>query len=147
VSDTERELERECRTFAGYLVAAQPNAYVRRKYIEAHSHSLAGGDRFDELLIRVARRGRVGVKLADSYARVFAPRALVRKKLVVLLAILETCAPSFRLIDDLDSNSRIVLLLRVSGRAAGFVVALAAAISFLFPAQLVLGRSTRRAGR
>ena len=120
---------------------------MRRKYTEAHAHSLPAPNRFDALLVRVARNGAIGTKLADSYARIFAPQALLRKKLVLLLAILETCAPSFRLIDEVDSGSRIVLLLRISARAAIFGIALAAATPLFLPAQLALGRSARSAER
>ena len=145
MNEEAQQLERECDTLTRYLVGTRPTSYVCRKYVEAHAHLSPEADRFDELLIRVARRAALGAKLADSYARVFAPGTLLRKKLVVLLAILETCSPSFRLIDEIDSDKRFVLLLRISMRAAGFGVALVAATAFLLPAQLALGRSARRA--
>jgi len=138
VSSLEPQLERECRTFASYLVGIQPTPYVCDKYVAAHADALECRGRFDKLLMRLARLGSVGTRMADSYARIFMPRAVIRKKLVVLLAILETCAPSFHLIDDIDSARPAVLMLRAAFRTAGFVVALIAAALFLFPAQLAL---------
>ncbi len=138
MNDLGSRLERECRTFATYLVGTPPNSYVCAKYVETHDHALQVRSHFDRLLLSVARRGALGAKLADSYARVFCPQALLRKKLVLLLAILETCSPSYHLIDDLDSNSPTVLVLRMSARAIGSLVALAAAVPFLLPAQLIL---------
>lgn len=143
MSNLEPLLERECRTFTSYLVGTQPTPYVCRKYVAAHVDFLECRSRFDKLLIRLARLGSVGTRMADSYARIFMPGALIRKKLVVLLAILETCAPSFHLIDDLDSTNPAVLILRASARTAGFVVALIAAAPFLFPIQLALKQIDR----
>ena len=138
-------LERECVTLGHYLVGVPPDSYVRSKYLQAHVEGLfdsAGG--FDRLLMRLATSGRLGAKLADSYARIFSPTSLLRRKLVLLLAILETCAPSFHLIDELDSRSRSLLVLRMSARVAGSVLAVVAATPFLLPAQMVLARKNGR---
>jgi len=137
-------MERECMTFTRYLIGVLPEAYVKEKYAAAQTDAeFTARGRFDTLLMRVARSGLLGAKLTDAYARVFAPRSLLRKKLVLLLAILETCAPSFHLIDDLDSRSRTVLLLRMSARAAGSMIALLAAAPLLLPVQLGLASIER----
>ena len=85
-------VERECQVFCEYLLSCAPQSYAVRKYVDAHevSPKFSAGNRFDDLLLRVARVHPVLTKLADSYARLFVPNALLRKKLILLLAILET---------------------------------------------------------
>jgi len=85
-----KELQRECRLFTQYLLGCVPDRYVERKYIEAHEmlSNLAPANRFDVFLIGTARRHSILLKLADAYAGIFDNRGLLRKKLVLLFAIL-----------------------------------------------------------
>ena len=94
----ERVEDRECVVFTGHLLGVAPDAYVKRKYAEAHDvlGGLAPTDPFDAFLLRFASKHRVCTRLADAYARVFRPGSALRRKLIVLLAILETSPPSYR---------------------------------------------------
>lgn len=134
-------IERECEVLTRYLVGHQPGPYVVEKYVEAHritdSYSDAGG--FGRMLTRIARTHPSLARSADAYARLFAPRSLLRRKLVLLLAILETSAPTYALLDRVDAVSKPRLVLRLAARTTGSVLALLAGTLLLLPMQLVFG--------
>jgi hypothetical protein len=138
-------LERECTVFSEYLLGRAPHDYALRKYLEAHEVTTAFSpkDPFGVLLLRVARRHRLLTKVADSYARVFAPGTLLRKKLVLLLAILETSAPSCHVIDSVDGGSMVSLLSRLFVRGLGSTASLAIGTLVFVPARLVLAKGSR----
>jgi hypothetical protein len=95
------QLERECAVFTRFLTRAPASPYVVRKYLDAHAtlHTLHVSDEGERAVVRVAASSPAITRLADAYARICAPRSLLRKKLSVVLAILETTAPSHRAID------------------------------------------------
>lgn len=136
-------LSRECEVFSRYLVGRLPDAYVLGKYIEAHrvAPDYAGGSRFDRLLVSFAASGSAGASLADSYACLFARRSTLRRKLILLLAILESCAPARGFLDAVEPMPLFLLLLRLVARGVLFLIRLVAAAVFLFPLQLALGGS------
>jgi len=133
-------IEQECRTLTRYLIGCYPEPYVTEKYSLGHSATtdFTESDRFGRLLTRVARIHPLLTKMADSYARLFVPHTLLRKKLVLLLAILETCAPSYRLLEDTDSGSRTLLLFRLAWRGTGAVLSLLVGAVLLSPLHLIL---------
>lgn len=136
-------LSRECQVFSRYLVGRPPHDYILNKYLEAHrlAADYAGGSRFDRLLVTLAARGTAGASLADSYACLFARRSMLRRKLILLLAILESCAPARGFLDEIEPVSRVLLLLRLLGRGTLFLIRVVAAAIFLLPLQLTLGGS------
>ena len=91
------ELDDECSRYCRYLTGRPATNYVAGKYAAAHEYrqrELTAAPRtFDRLLWQLSTRGVWATRLADGYARFMAPSGLLRKKLVVLLAILE-CAPA-----------------------------------------------------
>ena len=137
----ESELRRECRVFCRYLVRQEPNDYVQEKYVAYHSRPDAEAarpaDRFDRLLLRVSRRSRVTACVADSYASRFHRRSAVRKKLVLLLAILECCPPSFQYIDSPDRGGRAWIFATLFGRGVLFGVTLLVATIAFGPLHLI----------
>ena len=131
-------LERECRTFTRYLVGREPTPYVAGKYCDAHAVSAAfAGDRFNERLTAVARWHPAAAFLADAYARGFAPRGAFRKKLVLLLAILETSPPFFRELERVEQGRLAMQVLAVGGRVLLFVPALLLGTLLFLPLLLV----------
>ncbi len=136
-------LERECRAFCRYLTGRLPDGYVLEKYAEAHrvARDYSGGSRFDHLLVNIAAGGPVRANFADSYAGLFARRSLLRRKLILLLAILESCAPARGFLDAIEPISSVLLYLRLLARGALFLVRVLAAAVFLFPLQVALGGS------
>ena len=137
------ELERECDVFVRHLLRCGADPYVRAKYSAAHAAlpALQPNDAFDAFLVRFATRGPVFVRLADAYAGMFAHASLLRKKMVLLVAILETSQPSHRTIDAPLGGKPMgaVLSLTATGIIAAFSVLAGSLV--LLPMRLVLGGS------
>jgi hypothetical protein len=114
-------LEREARVFTAALIGAEPTPYVIRQYARGHvSLPLAPAQGFNKVLLWVARGAPVLARCADAYARLFARRAILRRKLVLLLAILESSAPSDAAFASLRvSRAGVLLRLGATGIAAG----------------------------
>jgi hypothetical protein len=127
------DLEQECRVFTRFISRVEPSPYVTRKYVDAHrlGPDLAPADLFDGWLVAVARSSPPLTRLADAYARHFAPRTTLRRKLVLLLAILESSPPFNRVIDRVPARPFViaVLALAVTG-LGGLAAALAGAALF-----------------
>jgi NADH dehydrogenase len=139
------ELELECDVFTRYLLGAGANAYVRARYLAAHTTvpALRARDPFDSFLVRFARRGRLFAKLADAHAALFAPAALLRKKLVLLLAILETCPPTHRMIDAPVGGAPFRALLALTGTGIAAVVSVVVGSLILLPMRAALAVAAR----
>jgi NADH dehydrogenase len=132
----------ECRVFTRHLIGSEPPHYVTAHYARAHrtSPKFVPEDRFDRYLVRFAARHPVLTRLADSYARVFVPASLLRRKLVLLLAVLETAPQSHRMIDRPPGGGLILVAGRLVGEGLVWLVSLVAGIVLLVPARLAVGR-------
>lgn len=137
-------LDRECAVFCRYLIGQEPNEYVRRKYRAAHQTGVLRDQAEDMFLVKVAGIGPWSTKLIDVYARCFRPFSLVRKKLVLLLAILESCAPTHAYLDAVDSNSIPLLLLRLFQRCLTFALVVVVGVLIILPADLILRKNVKR---
>jgi hypothetical protein len=82
--------------------------------------------------------------MTDGYAALMARDAALRKKLVLLLAILETCSPFYRQIDRTIPGSRAAAATKAIGRATLSAMLLMASGLVLGPAHLLLSMSRRR---
>jgi hypothetical protein len=106
---------RECIVLTAYLIgrSADRHATVVSRYVAAHRIPKLGleGDGRNDALVALARRSPGAARLADAYARIFEPTGVLRRKLVLLLAILETSAPSHLLITQPPSQSLPLALL------------------------------------
>jgi hypothetical protein len=123
-------LEREARIFTASLIGGAPSPYVIRQYARGHvSLPLAPVQGFDAVLMRVARGGPILARLADAYARLFARRAILRRKLTLLLAILESTAPSDERFAPIVAPVPVALArLMLAGLGAAFFAALGVAV-------------------
>jgi len=94
-------LDRECVVFTRYLIGIPPGPQVVAHYRAYHQQQRipAAPHGFDALLTGLARQNPLSTRLADAWGRFFAPRSLLRRKLVGLLAILETSPDTFSRID------------------------------------------------
>lgn len=110
-------LRRECFTYTRYLIGQAPSDYVVDKYCQCHrtSGAFAGldVDRFDKLAVRISARTPLLARLADAYASRFCKSSAVRKKLILLLALLECSPPSFHFLDSPDGCSRSEMYVRL----------------------------------
>ncbi|MFQ5697636.1 MAG: NAD-dependent epimerase/dehydratase family protein [Myxococcota bacterium] len=112
------EVARECRTLCHHLAGIEPDASVVLAYRRLlREQGLTPGDRFDARLLAIARRGRVRAALADGYAARFLPQAALRRRLVALVALLETSAAHFEALDAPPGPRGIAVLGRLSARA------------------------------
>ncbi len=140
------DIERECRVFTRYLAGCAPSTYVTRKYVEAHHlPAYSNGNRFDHYLLRVATRSARLTRTADSYARFFCSNALLRRKLILLLAILETSA-SCSIVDPIEGVGLPTLIWRLVAAGVRSVVSLAAGVIVFLPAHLLLSRGEPSTG-
>jgi hypothetical protein len=133
-------LQRECRVFTLYLIGKAPSPYVIAKYEDAHQkrQTLAATSKFDRFLVGFAAAGPGYSKLADSYARLFAPLSTLRKKLVLLLAILESSSSSYQSLENTEAGGSALLILRILLRMAVFAFCFALGAIVLLPAQMIL---------
>ena len=140
-------LDRECAVFCRYLFGQEPNEYVKIKYRAAHqAGSLRNGGecRADAFLVKVAGIGPWSTKIIDAYTRIFRPFSTVRKKLVLLLAILESCAPTDAYLDSVDSGSIPLLFLRFVNRCIIFAMVVLVGVLVVLPAELMLRANIKR---
>jgi hypothetical protein len=148
-----RRLARECDVFSRYLLGQAPDGYVLEKYLAFHAQQRASLDQgtraFDRCLTAFARLHPWTTQLADGYARLFLRRGVLRKKLILLLAILESCAPSHELIDAVDAGGWGRILAKLAWRlsVAGAVLVTAVVLflpwHFLFAVTVKLIRPRR----
>ena len=147
-SPSDAEARRECETFSRYLLGRPADAYLLRKYCEASSLGEPAGERspFEDLLLRLATLQPLLTRALDAYARWFCPRALLRKKLILVLAIAETWAPSYAELDRADGGGRPMFVARFAAQAivSGLLVLLAALL--LQPMRLLLWARQKCAG-
>jgi NADH dehydrogenase len=137
-----RSLDRECIVFMRYFIGQAPTSYVLEKYHEAHVASSIFDDistnPFDTFLLNLATKHTFFTRLVDAYTAIFAKRFVARKKLVLLLAILETCAPSYLRFEAPDAASGVGVVLKLAGRGVAFALTFLLAILLFAPAQLLV---------
>ena len=144
------ELRRECRIFTRYLTGRDPDEYVLEKYssmqpavrADATAHAA-----IDQALVRTASAGVFRARAADAYARIFRPRGLLRRKLILLFAILENSAAFHREFTSGGRGSLGHALIRVALSLLSFGLALAAGAVVFAPQHVWLASHTRDPGR
>ena len=131
----------ECKVFTHYLCGLAPTSYVAEKYAEAQCRNSAysATASFDRFLIRFAGLHPIATKLADVYARLFAPESVLRKRLILLLAILESTTFSDAFLERVDSSSKIVIASQGAWRGFVLVTALLLSLLVLLPCRIFIG--------
>lgn len=138
---TANELARECGVFTRHISGRPATARVVSQY--AAAHRVLGGmtprDGHERWLLRVARTGPAACRIADAWARLASPRGALRRKLVVLLAILEVHPPYA---EDLDQprDGRGLEWVRMAASGLTFAGALAIGVVLFLPMRLLAGR-------
>jgi hypothetical protein len=131
------DLERECDTFCRAMVGRSAPDRVRAAYVRAHENGPILRDapekptRFDDWLVRFARGSPTRTRFADSYAVFFARTTMLRRKLVLLLAILESTAPASRWIDTPDPGSAPAFFASALAQTCTLVLRAAVATAFM----------------
>jgi hypothetical protein len=135
---------RECEVFIRYLVGKRPTPYLVSKYREAchtlHLDELRPGcAAVEPTLLRMASTHPLLTRLADAYSRVFLPESLLRRRLVLLLAIVESTSLSQAALSSRGSRGLWWSIPRLTMHVVAMVVATGIAI----PVVLVLRSAAR----
>lgn len=135
-------LESECRVYCRYLIGRSPSDYVRVKYALYHSRSEAKAalpiDGIDGLLLRLSRITPLATRLVDSYSSLFHKNSVVRKKLVLLLAILECTRSTFQEVDSTDQGGRTRIYMKLLARVGVYALSLILATPPLAALHLIM---------
>ncbi|MCE9596212.1 MAG: hypothetical protein K8S98_18635 [Planctomycetes bacterium] len=141
-------LEREGATFGRYLGAGESSHRALAKYREAHELGVvvtsAASTRFDRALVGFARLGTFATRLADTHARLFRKGGLLRRKLVLLLAILETHADTADRVDAPTVGSPAVFVVEVAFRLIVFAVLALVGLVVFLPLRVVCAFGSAR---
>jgi nucleoside-diphosphate-sugar epimerase len=145
----ESELDRtEVVVFTRYLTRLAPSEYIARQYRNAlHARGLAKDSDFsvfDRLTLRLARRGTLYTRIVDAYCAVFCRCGPLRRRLILLMAIVEHTAPYSDIFDRPAPNSPIVLGAVLLLRGLQFALYLLIGTALLSPAHLLSRYQTGR---
>jgi hypothetical protein len=100
---------------------------------------------FDKRLLAVSRWRPAGARLVDTYTAVIFRKSIVRKKWILLLAILESCAPTHRHFESPDMRASGAILAGILVKLLLFTITLAVSILLFLPAHAF--QNTRPARR
>lgn len=147
------QLTKECEVFTQYLIGERPDPYIVDKYHQAHhidprlqNMSIPAFDRF---LLSIGGAHPWLTAIVDAHTSFFRQGAVIRKKLILLMALLESHGSSHRQFEISDSSSRIVLFTMLAWKGIMFGLRLGLAITLLLPLQMItaaLSRAARRKG-
>jgi hypothetical protein len=147
-------LERECAVWCHYLIDAEPGHGVREGYLRAHRigavEQSGGASSFDRALVAFARRGPQFARFADAHARLFSASGLLRRKLVLALALLETDPDAHRRVELVSRGSRRGFIAAMTLWIAGFALAVVLGLFVFIPLRVVcalIGGSERAGSR
>lgn len=133
-------LDSECAVFSKYLARQVPTPYILAKYREAHQASPKLARQhpspFDNVLVKLSRKHTATAKLVDAYTALFFRDAMTRKKMVLLIAILESSAPTYPIFDEPEPGGARVFLVRFVMYGIVFALALVLATLMLLPLHL-----------
>jgi hypothetical protein len=131
-------LAREFERLARYLGTRSPTPAATAAYVSAHPSVVAvPADRLDRWLVAVGRRSGIGCARADTYARLARPHGVLRRKLVLALAVLESSATSHADYDTARSSTTLSAWLAIVGQGTWWAAQLALALILLGPVHLV----------
>ena len=132
--------EREARTFAAYLGAPSFPGEVSERYsVTIQGWHAAPCDRFDAWLVDFARTSPGRTAIADTYARFARPYGDLRRRLTLMLALLETHGATHAAYDRARPSSRASAWLALAGLGTLWALRALLAAAICAPAHLLLG--------
>ena len=138
-------MSHECERFGRYLIGVRPGEYVRAKYVAALERfpaRFAPSSRVDRILLSLASGRAVPVRAADMAARFIAPASALRRRLVLLTALLENAPETYERYEAPDAGP-FAFFVGLAGRGAVSAVALLFGL-FATAAGLALGMGRAR---
>ena len=140
--------DRECDVFTRYLVSQPPTDYIRKQFeMGLRARNLANDAEFaafDRKTLQFARRNVYFSRVADSYCAIFHRHGALRRKLILLLAILEHAAPTAARFDQPRNCGSIAIVTNLLLVGMCFVLSLLVGILLLLPFHLFLRNQTDR---
>jgi hypothetical protein len=136
------ELDLEARRFAAYLVDREPPPAVIARYRRANAELLAAPlDSTDRSLIEFARRRPSLLPLLDGASGLLRPRSVLRRKILLMLALLET-SPELAEWFETPSHGAPRTIASIVAQVATSVLQVAGGV-LLWPFVLLRGRLSR----
>ena len=133
--------DRECQVFTQFLVNQNPSEYVITKYQQAHSnlevYNGSSADPFELFLVRLASKNRILTRAVDAYASFFHKRSLLRRKLILLLAILENSPPYYLQFEAPDLTNKVGVFMKLGYRGLIFLAAFLLGLILVLPAKAI----------
>jgi NADH dehydrogenase len=141
-------IDRECEIFSRYLIAQRPTDYIHRKYGAAIIARGIADDcalsAFDRQTLDLARQNVFLTRLTDAYCAMFHRTGVLRRKLTLLLAIVEHTTPTATRFDGVESRSFVSVIIRLVVACITFGLALIGGLFLLLPYKLVLRKRANR---
>jgi len=112
----------------------------------AATHGLASDEEFscfDRATLKLARSGRMFGRWADAYCALFHRAGALRRKLVVLAAILEHVAPTSEAFDRVEPRALASMVLSLAAYGLISAVSLLLGAVVLAPASVLCWMATR----
>lgn len=134
----DRILQQEARLFTRYLLDREPPPECVDRYLAAHRVLLPMVAGADEAVLSLVRRHPWTLPFLDAASGVFYPQSLLRKKLLLAAAILETSPRSAAEFTSAPTGA-LSLILRLGTYAAASAAKLALGAALL----AVAGRARR----
>jgi hypothetical protein len=133
----------EAATFGDYFGTSHlPPEVIARYEVALSAEPASTDDRFDEWLVTFAARHRTLTGLADAYARYARPYGRLRRRLTLMLALLETHGATHAAYDRAQPSSLAVTWLAIGATALGWAVRTIVATLVCGPAHLIMSRAT-----
>jgi hypothetical protein len=140
-------LGREAAIFSRYFGVRTPPPSVGEKYVLGHGALPdTRRDLLDRALLAFASAGSWATGVADSYAALFRRDAVLRLKLVLLLAILENTAGVHADFDEGIASSRAGVFFATVGAGLRWGARLLAGLVVFTPVQLIAAVTRRPRG-
>lgn len=137
-------LTSEARVFTAYLCGDDITADISDHYLKA-TRTLAidhqPADRFDRMTLAFARRGVGFAWLADSYAALFNRGGMLRRRLALLMSILENAPTSHRHFEQSPSQGPVAAVLKLGLNGVTEAAVLVVATAIFMPARILLALS------
>jgi hypothetical protein len=140
MTDSDRDA-RECEALTRYLVGSSPSAYVLASYRRLRPSAEVAEGRLDRALDAAVRLGPAPARVADAYARRFRPTGSLRRRLTLMLAILENAPDTWEQTSAGTAVGPVAGAARMAVTLAASGVALLVGIVVFGPIDLMSGGS------
>ncbi|MGH7712767.1 MAG: hypothetical protein ACREOG_15865 [Gemmatimonadaceae bacterium] len=142
----ERAWQAEARTFAAYLGTPRVPAEIVERYQHAIQDRRVDDTRFDRWLGRFAAAHPLLTSVGDVYARIARPYGDLRRRLTLMLALLETHGATHARYDRAAPSHPAVAWLALAASAAAWGARAIIALLILAPLHAIASLTTPQRG-